>query len=130
MARSINYVPKNTTAKTEYREFRPEDHAWLISQMMEWMVKLGCLSNTTNEDLKALRDQYWRKRRSNLPRGRDGLNSPESMIAGILENILYAENPQRDFTQKQCDALEDISRWMNAMDPKFDQIVFRIGLFE
>lgn len=130
MTRSIKYVPKLTGAKTEYRELTGEDHSWLLNQMMQWLVRMGTLSNTTNEDLKELRDIYWRKRRGSLPRGRDGMNTPESMIAGILENMLYKANPQRDFTQHQCEALEDISKWMAAVDSEFSQIVFQIGVFE
>lgn len=88
---------------------------------------MATLSNTTNEDHKTLRDQWWRKRRSTLPRGRDGQNSPESMVAGILDNMLYSATLQRDFTQKQCDAIEDISNWMNAIDAdNFENIRFQI----
>lgn len=130
MARTIHYLPKITSAQTEYREMDTTDHSWLISQMMQWMVHMGTLSNTANSDFKLVRNEYWRKRRSTLPRGRDGQNTPESMIAGILQNMLYDENPQRDFTQKQCDAIEDISRWMNALDStRFEEITFLIKVF-
>ena len=77
---------------------------------------------------RELRDSYWRKRRANLPRGRDGNNSPESMVAGILDNMLYAENPQRDFTDRQCQAIEDISRWMSAVDDSLSEVTFQIGV--
>ncbi len=91
------------------------------------MVKMGTLSNSNNEDLKCLRDQWWRRRRNTLPRGRDGQNSPESMVAGILENMLYLDTPQRDFTAKQCEAVEEISNWINAVDAdKFENIRFQI----
>ena len=98
MAKTIYYVPKITSAKTEYRELLPDDQSWLLAQLNEWVVKMATLSNTTNEDLKALRNEYWRKRRNTLPRGQDGMNSPESMIAGILDNVLYSPTPQRDLT--------------------------------
>ena len=96
--RNIRYLPKITSARTEYREITEEDHQWLLSELNTWLVKMAMLSNTTDEDLRELRDSYWRKRRANLPRGRDGNNSPESMVAGILDNMLYAENPQRDLS--------------------------------
>ena len=125
MARTLHYIPKITSARTEYRELDPTDHAWLISQMLEWIVKMGTLSNTANSDYKLVRNEYWRKRRATLPRGRDGQNTPESMVAGILENMLYDPNPQRDITQRQCDAIEDISRWMAALDDtRFTEISF------
>lgn len=127
--RIVPYVPKVTGAKTNYREISQDDHNWLIQHMLKALVKMGTLSNTTNEDHKAVRDQWYRKRRSNLPRGRDGQNSPESMIAGILDNMLYDEVPQRDFSDKQMDAIEDIFKWLEAIFPgEFDVPVFRIGM--
>lgn len=90
---------------------------------------MGTLSNTTTEDLKTLRDQWWRKRRSTLPRSREGQNTPESMVAGILDNMLYCATLQRDFTQKQCDAIEDISNWMNAVNAEeFENIRFQLRI--
>lgn len=125
--RVVHYMPKITAARTEYREINTDDHDWLISQMLEWTVKMASLSNTTNPDLKSVRNDYWRKRRASLPRGREGQNSPESMVAGILENMLYDANPQRDFTQRQCDAIEDISNWMTALDStRFQEVRFLI----
>lgn len=126
--RNIRYLPKITSARTEYREITEEDHQWLLSELNTWLVKMAMLSNTTDEDLRELRDSYWRKRRANLPRGRDGNNSPESMVAGILDNMLYAENPQRDFTDRQCQAIEDISRWMSAVDDSLSEVTFQIGV--
>ena len=91
---------------------------------------MGTLSNSNNEDLRLLRDQWWRRRRSTLPRGRDGQNTPESMVAGILENMLYLDTPQRNFTAKQSDAIEEISNWTNALDnAKFENIRFQIRTF-
>lgn len=49
------------------------------------------------------------------------------MVAGILENMLYLDTPQRDFTAKQCEAVEEISNWINAVDAdKFENIRFQI----
>ena len=126
--RTIPYVPKITGAKTNYREISEADHNWLIQSMFKALVKMGTLGNTTNEDHKAIRDQWYRKRRATLPRGRDGQNSPESMLAGMLDNMLYAENPHRDFSDKQCDSIEDLFKWLDAIFPgEFDEVIFRIG---
>ncbi len=101
----------------------------MISYLFKVLCRMSTLSTTTTEDLKTLRDQWWRRRRTTLPRGRDGQNSPESMVAGILENMLYSETPQRDFSAKQCDAVEEISNWMTALDDKeFDTIRFAIRI--
>ena len=106
-----------------------EEHAWLISYLFKVLCRMSTLSTTNNEDHKTLRDQWWRKRRSTLPKGRDGQNTPESMVAGILENMLYSETPQRDFSAKQCEAIEEISNWMTALDDKeFDAIRFAIRI--
>lgn len=127
--KAIPYVPKVTGARTNYREISQEDHDWLIQSLLKAMVKMGTLSNTTIEDQKAVRDQWYRRRRSSLPRGRDGQNTPESMIAGILDNMLYGDTPQRDFSDKQMDSIEDIFKWLEAIFPdQFDLPVFRIGV--
>ena len=128
MAKTIPYVPKITGAKTQYREISDESRSYVLNTLMRGLVLMSTLSNTTNEDLKSVRNDYWRKRRSTLPRGRDGMNSPESMVAGILQNMLYAEQPQHDFSDKQMDAIEDISNWFAAMDDSFEPIRFQIGL--
>jgi hypothetical protein len=52
------------------------------------------------------------------------------MVAGILENMLYLETPQRDFTAKQCEAVEEISNWINAVDSnQFETVRFQIRTF-
>ena len=129
MTRTIFYLPIAAAAKTDYREIAQEEHNWIIQYLFRTLVKMGTLSNTTTEDLKTLRDQWWRKRRSTLPRSREGQNTPESMVAGILDNMLYCATLQRDFTQKQCDAIEDISNWMNAVNAEeFENIRFQLRI--
>ncbi|CAB4128179.1 hypothetical protein UFOVP109_29 [uncultured Caudovirales phage] len=128
MSRRIPYIPKITGARTQYREISPEDHAWLQAQMMRALVKCATLSNTRDEDQRVFRNEYWRKRRANLPRGRTGMNTPESLIGGILDNMLYAEPAQRDFSDKQMDALEDIFNWLSAVwEQDFEEVRFQIG---
>ena len=127
MARTIYYIPKIVQARTEYRDLDSADQTWIINQMLEWLVKMSTLSNTANQDERLVRNEYWRKRRASLPRGITGQNTPESMVSGILDNMLYSSAPQRDFSQRQCDAIEDISNWMNALDSqRFQEIRFQI----
>ena len=127
--RRIPYIPKITGARTQYREISPTDHAWLQAQMVKSLVKCATLSNTTDEDQKIFRNEYWRRRRANLPRGRAGTNSPESLIGGILDNMLFTTPPQRDFSDKQMEALEDIFNWLAAVWPEdFDEVRFGIDL--
>ena len=126
MAKTIYYIPLVTGARTEYRKVSAEDSTYLLNQMMRGLVKMATLSNTTNDDYKELRDIWWRKRRKTLPKGRDGQNSPESFIAGVLDNMLYATNQQRDVTAVQCEALEDIFNWLTAFDSGIEAIRFQI----
>ena len=128
MTKIITYSPKITEAKTQYRELSDADHAWLIQYLLQGLVTMSTLSNTLDEDRRIFREQYWRRRRSNLPRGRNGQNTPESMVAGILHNMLYLEPVQRDFSDQQMDAIEDISRWWSAVDDNITEIVFQIGV--
>lgn len=127
MTRMVQYLPKNTTANTEYRDVCDSDHSWLLNQLMQYLVMMATLTTSKSEDNKIVITEYWRKKRSNLPRGREGQNSPESMVAGIIENMLYATAAQKDFTAKQCTAIEDISHWMHAIDNvRFEKIMFQI----
>ena len=129
MTKIITYSPKITGAKTQYREISPADHDWLIQYLLQGLVTMSTLSNTLDEDQRIFREQYWRRRRDNLPRGRNGKNSPESMVAGLLHNMLYSTPAQRDFTDHQMDAIEDISRWWAAVDPNnLPDIRFQIGV--
>jgi len=125
--KTIHYVPKFTTAKTEYRTLSEDDHSYILDFLMKTLVKMGTLSNTKHPDETVVRDQWWRTPRDTLPRGRQGMNSPESMVSGILLNMMYAKEQQRDFTRPQCEAVEEVSNWMNALDQElFDQIRFQI----
>lgn len=127
MTRMVSYLPKNTAANTEYRDVCEGDHSWLLNQLMQYLVMMATLTTSKSEDNKIVIAEYWRKKRSNLPKGREGQNSPESMVAGIIENMLYATVPQKDFTAKQCTAIEDISHWMHAIDSvRFEKIMFQI----
>lgn len=130
MTRTIQYLPKQTAAKTEYREISEADQSWLLGQLMEYMVVMATLTTNKSEDAQILIDKYWRQTDKELPRGRDGLNTPESLVAGILDNMLYAEARQKDFTAKQCAALENISIWLQALDSaRFTDITFQVRTF-
>ena len=128
MAKTLKYIPKTTSAKTEYRELSDSDRTWLIIELNKWLVKMAVLSNTNDPKLKQIRDDFWRTRITDLPAGRSGKNTAESMIAGILDNILYSATPQRDFTDKQCDAIELISECLSIYDNNVEEIRFQIGI--
>lgn len=126
MARVIKYIPKATTAKTEYIEISPEDLIYLKADLIKWMARICELDLTRNEDLVAIRDQYFHKRRKSLPKGREGENTPSSFIGGLINNIVYGE--QRDLTMKQVEAIENISSVVSQVWDDCEPYRFQIGV--
>ena len=132
MTRTIQYIPKHTAAKTEYREISDADLSWVLDQLAEYMVVMATLSTSKSELIQGIVNDFWRGRTNQLPKGKDGKNSPESMVGGILENFRYKKpTPQYNLTDKQCDAIEYISKWMHALNSelenksRFTDIVFQ-----
>ena len=127
MTKTIYYTPKITEARTQYRNILEPDRDYVLQYLIRTLTTMATLGNCVDEDLRMLRDQWWRRRRNTLPRGRTGQNTPESMVGGIVHNLLYAEPRQNDLTDRQCDAIEEISNWMNAIDTNnFENIRFQI----
>ncbi len=128
--KTIKYIPKQTSARTEYREILQDDHQWLITEITHWLVLLGSLDQPANEDQRIVCDQWAHRRQRSLPRGRGGLNTPVSMLAGLLDNFLFASTPQRDFTEHQCEALEMISQVISELWPHKQSVRFQISFIE
>lgn len=125
MTRTIMYNNKHTSAKTVYREIEHKEQDWILTQLVHWTTEMGTLSNARDQDSRQIRDGFWREITKELPRGQNGPNSPESMVAGILDNMLYSATPQRDFSDKQCDAIERISECMHTYNNTFPKIKFK-----
>ena len=124
--RIIKYIPKSTTAKTEYREIREDDLAWIKEQMLRWLAWMGELDTEHDSDLAALRDHWWHKKQKQIPKSRQGPNSPCSFVSGCIKNLIFGE--QRDLTLPQTEAIETISLWMaEVFDNEFESIRFQIG---
>ena len=124
--KTIRYVPKITSARTEYCEIDPEDQAWLIDQLIHWLAVMGEMDQARDSDSEWVRDQWWHKRTKKLNSGKQGLNTPCSFVSGVIVNMLYKQPAQRDLTRKQMDDFETISAIMAQM---FDtnSIRFQIG---
>jgi hypothetical protein len=68
-----------------------------------------------NEDLRAVREQWWHRRTKSLPSGREGMNTPASFIGGLVNNMLFGQ--QRDLSDRQMDGIEYVSKWLVELDP-------------
>ena len=124
--RIIKYIPKVTAAKTEYRQISEDDHQWLQLQMMQWLTKMAELDQSHDEDTRYFLDQWWHKKSKKLHKGQQGPNTPCSVVGGVLNNIMFKENPQRDFSNKQMEDLEIISHILSqAID--VEAVRFQIG---
>jgi hypothetical protein len=124
---NILYIPKITNANTSYREISENDKISLQFELIKYLVKFGELSSSSEADTKWIMQNYWLKKSSLLPRGRNGQNSPYSFISGVLGNIMIGT--QKDLTELQCDALEQISRLVSVSLEGFEEITFQVSIF-
>lgn len=125
--RIIKYIPKVTNAGTEYRECDPTDLAWIQEQLIRWLVIMGELDQSREEDAVWVRDQWWHKRSSKLHKGREGQNTPCSVVSGILQNMMFKQPAQRDLTNKQMEDIEYISAMLGAVYEGCSPLRFQIG---
>ena len=127
MARVIKYIPKNTAAGTEYRECDPEDLVWIQTQMIRYMAIMGELDQNRDEDSEWVRDKWWHKRTDKVHKGKQGMNTPCSIVSGIINNMMFKDPVQRDFTNKQMEDIEYISAIMGNCYEGCEPIRFQIG---
>ena len=107
MAKQINYDPKITNANTQYNSISATDMAFVQLELVRYMALMGELSKSRNRDIQNIINQWYSKRTDTLPKSKDGQNTPESFIAGLLNNLMFGN--QNDLSQTQMDALENIS---------------------
>ena len=115
--KTIKYIPKVTSARTEYREIDPEDQQWLQVELVRWLAMIGELDQTHDEDIRLFRDSWWHRKSKDLSKGHLGPNSPCSIVAGIVNNMMFKAAPQRDFTEKQMRDIEYISMTLSGIFP-------------
>lgn len=137
--KQIIYDPKITNANTQYNQIDKQDMDWLLQEMMRYLSMMAELSKNNNEDVKSILREWYTKRNKLLPKGKNGLNSPESMLGGLLNNLAFGK--QNDLSDIQMDAISDISRKMELIykhikdlnlqptQQPFEEIVFRQRLF-
>ena len=123
--RNIRYINKHTSANTNYREVSEEDMAFIQQELIRWLAVMSELDMARDEDSRWVRDHWWHKRTDTLPKGREGQNTPASFIGGLVNNMVFGT--QRDLTDKQMDAIQNIGF---AIAPAFEGcsvITFQIG---
>lgn len=123
--KTIKYIPKITSARTEYREIDPEDMAWLQTELMRWLANGAEISQRRDEDAEYFVKHWWCKRTQTLPKGQHGPNSPQSFIGGTVNNLVFGE--QRDLSSKQMDSIQNMSTVMGQAFEGCSQIRFQVG---
>jgi hypothetical protein len=113
MAITINYDPKTTSAKTQYNKIDQKDMDLVQAELIRYLSLMGELSKNRDREVQNILNQWYRKRTQTLPKGKDGQNTPESFISGLLNNIMFGN--QNDLSQIQMDALENISANMELI---------------
>lgn len=113
MAHQINYDPKTTQAKTQYNKLDKRDMDLVQAELIRYLSLMGELSKNRDREVQNIINQWYRKRTQTLPKGKDGWNTPESFISGLLNNIMFGN--QNDLSQLQMDALENISANMSLI---------------
>jgi hypothetical protein len=114
--KTIKFIPKITSARTEYREIEDSDMAEIQQQLIRWSAVINELDMTHNEDLRAVREQWAHRRSKGLPKGREGENTPASFVGGMINNLIFGQ--QRDLSDRQMEGIETVSKWMSEIDPE------------
>jgi len=127
--RIIKYIPKNTAAGTEYREIDEDDKNWILQQCIRALSIMAEYDKTSSDNFDDIwiRDQWWHKKRKDLHKGKNGQNSPCSVIGGIVNNIMFKEPQQRDFSNKQMTDIENIFNAMAHFRDDIQPVRFQIG---
>ncbi len=113
MAKQIMYDPKITSANTQYNTIDSTDMAFLQMELIRYMALMGELTKNRDRDVQNVINQWYSKRTATLPKGKTGQNTPESFIAGLLNNLMFGN--QNDLSQIQMDAIENISANMTLI---------------
>ena len=128
MSKVIRYTPKQTAAKTQYREIAKDDMDWLQMELVKYLSLMAERDLRSDTDNKWILDQFWHKRTDKLHKGKTGdsyrQNTPCSLIGGLINNLLFGN--QRDLTDKQMDDIEYVSMALATIHD-IDPIRFQFG---
>lgn len=129
--RVIKYVPKHTGASTEYREIDENDKQFILTTCIQALTIMAEYDKASSDDTdKAwIRDHWWHKKDKRLHKGREGQNTPCSTLGGIVNNMMFKEPLQRDFSDKQMSDLEFIFQCLNTFREEIPAVRFQIGFY-
>lgn len=127
MKRVYQYTLKHTQARTQYVSIPEEDFAAITAQLMQTLARISELDAERDEEWRLVRDQYFHRRRRDLPRGQHGENTPTSFIGGLVTNTVYGS--QRDLTTRQLEGLENVTAQINQLWEDLPAMTFRQSLF-
>lgn len=130
MAKIIGYIPKLTSARTEYREVHEDDMAWLQKEFIRYLSQMAERDLNPSEDNQWILDKFWHKRTDKLHKGKIGdkfrQNTPCSVIGGLVNNLVFGT--QRDLTAKQMEDIEFVSMALSTF-LDVEPIRFQIKVF-
>lgn len=118
--RTIKYIPKATTAKTQYVDIDRGDMEWLQTEMIRWLAMMGELDGSHNDDVKQIMKYWWYKKTATLPKGKEGQNSPLTFVSGIVNNLVFGST--QDLTTRYLDSLENISANMVLFEEAMNDV--------
>lgn len=128
MIKTIKYLPKNTAAKTEYRQIADDDRAEILATCVRILAEMSRYDTLRDQDSRWVREQWWHRRTDQLHRGENGQNTPCSVIGGVVFNMLYKEPRQRDLSAKQMDDLTQITAILAQVNDQIPALRFQIGI--
>jgi hypothetical protein len=125
----IKYLPKNTTAGTEYREIDEDDKQFVLTSCIQALTVMAEYDKASSDDEDRIwvRDHWWHKKDKRLHKGRDGLNTPCSVIGGIVHNMMFKTPQQRDFSDKQMKDLEMVFQLLSSIKEEFTPFRFQMS---
>lgn len=105
---SISYDTKTTSATTQYVTLTEKDQQVLIDSIMSLNNFIQEVSIAGDQDIRGFTKWYVTSNRKYPYNTRlSKYNSPQSIIAGILNNLLWGT--QRDFSLLQLELIQDIN---------------------
>lgn len=112
----ILYNTKSTSANTTYVTMEEEDYNFISGAIVSLLTYMTELSLTSDTDIRKMTKWFTKSDKIYLyNRKMKRSNSPQSFLAGVLNNTLFGN--QEDFSLIQLQTLENIfSKAINLVD--------------